>query len=99
MTDTVCSLDDLDRDLLLTMMKQFKQFAGTDWNDIVTGKAKGLGWDTVEQSNMNYRIPKSVNRTELNHLKISRKARVWGYRDGDTFNLVWIDPEHKVTPE
>lgn len=97
LTDTVASLDDVDKDWLIQMLKQFKIFGGINWDDI--SKVKGLGWDRVPGKNMKYTIPKSIGKNELYHLYITRKSRVWGYRDGDAFQLVWLDPEHKVTPE
>ncbi|MFP3340192.1 hypothetical protein R0J91_19595, partial [Micrococcus sp. SIMBA_131] len=75
----------------------FKVLGNLSWNEIT--KHKGLGWDRVPEKNMKYRIPESLNKKELYHLKISRKARVWGYREGDAFHLVWFDPDHQVTPE
>lgn len=96
MTDGVVALENLDQSWMIQMLKQFKVFGGINWNDI--SKYKGLGWDKVPQYSMEYKIPRSVDKQHLYHLYITKKSRVWGYREGDAFNLVWFDPDHEVTP-
>jgi hypothetical protein len=97
MMDTVEPLEHLSKEWIVQMLKQFKVLGGISWDEIA--KYGGLGWDCVPQHRMKYQIPKSLGRTELYHIKISGKSRVWGFREGDSFQLVWFDPEHKVTPE
>lgn len=94
LTDTVVSLDELDRDALMHMLKKFKLLGGISWNEI---SKSSFGWEKIPQHSMNYTIPKNIGLNELYHIKITSAFRVWGYRDGDAFHLVWIDPNHKVT--
>lgn len=97
MMDTVAKLEDLSKEWIVMMLKQFKVFGGMTWEEVY--RYKGLGWDSVPQHSMKYPIPKSLGLDSLNHIKVSGKSRVWGFREGDAFQLVWYDPEHKVTPE
>lgn len=97
MSDTVVALDELNQEFIVQMLKQFKVLGGISWDDI--SQYKGLGWDSIPQHRMKYTIPKSLNRDDLYHIKVSKKGRVWGYREGNSFHLVWFDPNHKVTPE
>lgn len=30
--------------------------------------------------------------------RLSNKTRLWGFRSGDLFRVLWYDPEHKVYP-
>ncbi|MEK3899996.1 MAG6450 family protein [Paenibacillus sp. FSL R7-0179] len=94
LTDTVSSLEELDRELLVQMLKKFKVLGGIEWNDI---SKSGLGWEKIPHHSMKYPIPKSLKMDHLYHIYITKKFRVWGYRDGDTFQLVWVDPNHNVT--
>jgi hypothetical protein len=97
LSDTVASLSSVSREWMEQMIRQFKVLGSISWNDIT--KMKGLGWDQVPQHSMKYTIPPSLGRTHLNHIKISGKSRIWGFREGNSFHIVWLDPEHKVTPE
>lgn len=35
---------------------------------------------------------------ELFRFRIAGKQRIWGYREGHVFNVVWWDPEHQIYP-
>ena len=79
------------------MVRKCKMLAGMDWDEIY--RHPGIGWDEVHESSMKRKIPSTVERETLHHIKVSKKGRIWGYRDGNTFYVVWLDPNHEVTPE
>lgn len=89
-------LEDASHDFLVRMIRQFKIMASMTWEQIYAHK--GLGWDEVPSHAMKWRIPTALTRETLNHIKISKRGRIWGYRERDTFHVVWLDPNHEVTP-
>lgn len=95
--ESVIALNRIDSSFFAQMIRQCKLLASMTWEEIY--RHKGLGWDEVEEVNMKFRIPAGVKRDRLHHIKISKKGRMWGYREGNTFHVVWLDPNHEVTPE
>ncbi len=89
-------LEDVPHDFFVRMIRQCKMMASMTWDQIHVHK--GLGWDEVPSSTMKWRIPAALTRETLNHIKVCKRGRVWGYRDGNTFQIVWLDPNHEVTP-
>lgn len=89
-------LEDVPHDFFIRMIRQFKMMASMTWDQIYAHK--GLGWDEVPSSAMKWRIPIPTPRERLHHIRVSKRGRVWGYREGDTFYVVWLDPNHEVTP-
>ncbi|PWK14932.1 MAG6450 family protein [Tumebacillus permanentifrigoris] len=95
--ETVVALTDVEREFFQTMVKTLKILCSLPWTDV--SSYKGLGLDRVPESSMKFPIPAKLNKDHLYHIKVSRGGRLWGYRDGDVFELVWLDPLHRVTPE
>lgn len=90
-------LEDVPHAFFVRVVRQCKLLASMSWEQVYAHK--GLGWDEVPTSSMKWRIPSSMIRESLNHFKISRRERVWGYREGNAFQIVWFDPNHEVTPD
>lgn len=95
--ETVMVLKDIPHDFFRHTIRQCKLLSSLTWNEIY--RHDGLGWDEVPESNMKFKIPSRINRKELHHIKVSRRGRIWGYREGNSFHVVWFDPDHQVTPE
>lgn len=95
--ETVVALTDVGREFFQMMIKTLKIFCSLPLTDV--SSYKGLGWDRVPESSMKFPIPAKLNQDQLYHIKVSRGGRLWGYRDGDVFEIVWFDPLHQVTPE
>ncbi len=38
------------------------------------------------------------NHQEILRLRFDGTNRLWGFKDGDTFKVLWWDPHHEITP-
>lgn len=89
-------LHDWDHDELKALVENFKIMEQLGWNGVP--KAKGLRFKPTKTRQENF--PDSVPEDATIHeVSVTMKARVFGFRDTDTFFLVWFDWNHKVFPE
>lgn len=97
LTDDVKALEETGAPFLQRLIRQLRTFSEVGWNRVA--EVKGLRWDAVPQRAMDSRfhIPTYLKRTSLYHIGVG-DGRVWGYREGDVFHIVWLDPDHEVTP-
>lgn len=95
--ETVVGLAVVEREFYQSMCKTLKVFCSLNWSDV--SSYKDLGWDRVPEGSMKFPIPPKLKKDHLYHIKVSRGGRLWGYRNGDVFELIWLDPQHRVTPE
>ena len=91
------ALEDVGAPFLQKLIRQMRTFSEVGWNRLA--QVKGLNWDEVPQHAMDSRfhITSHLKRNSLYHIGVG-DGRAWGYREGDTFHVVWLDPNHEVTP-
>lgn len=98
------SLDLCEHSTLHTMLQAFKSIETMTWQNILQathdkGKSRSHPIETNALTNKGYlaykkKYPKVEQQPELFSLAICNKLRVIGYRDGSSFYVIWIDPNH-----
>ena len=86
------------------IMSTMMGLAGSKWSEILAMTAGGHKRN--HDQDLDTIIPearerwKSIGRVEetLFRFRTSGKGRIWGYRTGAHFNVVWWDPEHLIYP-
>lgn len=69
-----------------------KKIENIKWNDIQ--KLKGLHYETIS----NLRLPDNISKDiTLKSIRVTQKFRIYGYRMGSEFYIIWFDPNHELT--
>jgi hypothetical protein len=87
------------------ILAKLTEFARMPWEDIVAvdggSKHHFHPIATIEPKARNdlarIKVDRLVNE-ELFRFSITSKGRLWGWKQDNTFHVVWWDPEHKVYP-
>jgi hypothetical protein len=80
--DDFFALEAADLKQVVTALRRLRQL---DW-DVVYGHP-GLNWEAVDHI-------KTPNGAKTYSIRLSRKVRAIGYRDGDFLRLVSLHPDH-----
>jgi len=77
---------------------KFRIVTSLNWPSLFgTGRKSGKdkpGLNYEQGITVKFPIPPDVPEERLSSFRITQTARVIGYRSGDTFRVVWIDPFH-----
>lgn len=67
------------------------------WMQLILGPRQGTGLEKISQKSINVGIPGYITPdVQLWSIRINDMARLIGFRDGEVFHAVWIDPRHEV---
>lgn len=87
-----CSPD--DKVALLGLLHDLSQ---RTWGQIQLGSRQGTGTEKISRDSINVGLPDCITPdVQLLAMRITDVARLIGFRDGETFHAVWIDPNHEV---
>lgn len=50
------------------------------------------------QTSLSNRRLDEIVSDDLYRFRLNGTARLWGFREGDTFHVLWWDPDHEVYP-
>ena len=75
---------ELERDDLLAVVSTLRKLRQMDWNSVY--RDPGLRWEAIQR--------KGPRGERLYSLRITKKVRAVGFRDGDLLCLVAIHPDH-----
>ncbi|MES9859673.1 MAG: hypothetical protein ABW157_09295 [Candidatus Thiodiazotropha sp. LLP2] len=85
-----------------------RKLAESDWTSINNsggkrGKKSGFGYtlhkSTVKLPCTNPRLSKLSPEINFSELRVTKKARIHGFRIKEAFFLVWLDRNHQICPE
>ena len=90
-----CQLSDWQGRELLKLITTFKTMESLPWGEV--RNHKGLNLKPIEQCA--FRLPDSVPEdVVIQEVKVDKKRRLFGYRAGRVFYLIWFDRNHDVVP-
>ena len=75
----------MERDDAQAVLETLRKIRTLDWNQLYSDR--GLRWELVESRSG------SANQ-RLYSLRVTRKARAVGYRDGNVLRMVSLHPDH-----
>jgi hypothetical protein len=84
------------------LLPSLRSFEGMTVNELFTQAGRGKDYDVVKLPN-----PAAVKRleelglddqTKISRLQVAGAPRLYGFRVGNAFHLVWWDREHEVWP-
>jgi hypothetical protein len=82
------------------IINKLKNFERMTWGEIEKNKqSHSISLDCISKEARD-RL-KKMNRDDLDplfSLRLSGKERIWGWRDQESFYIIWWDPEHTVYP-
>ncbi len=82
---------------LTELLGTFKLMESLTWNQLVTNRHKGL--DFRKEDNYTKSLPPPVSpEVDVCRVKVCEKKRLWGYRAGQVFRILWFDRLHEVVP-
>ncbi len=69
------------------------------WGQIMQASRTGMGTEPIPQNQILPPIPQHIPPDiTLLSWRFGQGARMVGYREGEVFQVVWIDPNHRVYP-
>lgn len=83
------------------------EMSGLYWHEILSHTTGGKerhkkhhpqAWDTLCPEAQERWVEIDRFEDELFRFRTGGKQRIWGFRTGHVFNMVWWDPEHKIYP-
>lgn len=90
--DNKCQLWDLTKDELKAFVSFAKKIESTIWSDIQ--RSKGFQYENVNSLKKPDFISEDV---VLKSLRVNQTFRIYGYRSGTDFFIIWFDPNHQLT--
>jgi len=90
-----CQLSNWHGRELLLLISTFKTMESLSWREV--RNHKGLNLKPIEQ--FVFRLPDNVpDDVVIQEVKVDEKRRLFGYRAGRVFYLIWFDRNHEVVP-
>lgn len=95
--DNHCFLSEWQKDELLELLETFKKMESLTWNELVTNRHGGL--DYRKETGLSKPLPAKVSPdVDVCRVKVCEVKRLWGYRVGNVFRVLWFDREHEIVP-
>lgn len=67
------------------------------WGQIIQAPSGGMGTEPIPQNQIIPPIPPHITPDiTLLSWRFGQGARMVGYREGEAFHVVWVDPNHHV---
>lgn len=88
-------LSEWQEDELKSLIETFKKMESLKWSEI--NKHKGLNCKPVDPDVLPAELPEMVSPdVTILQIRVSKKARIFGYRIKNVFHLIWFDRNHDV---
>jgi hypothetical protein len=86
------------RDFFNILIERLHEYERISWSDLEKRKScHPMPIDKIENKAQERLSEKFDGEIEsLYQIDINPKCRIWGYREQETFYLIWHDPEHSV---
>ena len=87
------------------LLKKFDKFIDqvnsiNKWADISKGCIPTkMDWSKEQKDKFKITCPLDTKQLDYKHYKLSEEARVFGFILNNTFELVYLDPNHKINKE
>lgn len=95
--DNHCLLSDWQGNELIELISTLKTMETLTWNQLVTNRHSGL--DYRKENNYAKPLPPRVSPDiDVCRVKVCERKRLWGYRAGNVFRIMWFDRNHEVIP-
>lgn len=79
------------------MLAKLRLLSSITWQDIRTSSRHKLGYEKISRSSIKTSIPTIVtDDVSLIAFRMSGLAPMVGFRIGDVFRLLWLDPKFKL---
>lgn len=79
------------------LISVFKKLESCSWKEI--RRNKGFGYKIVDPDTFSCNLPENISPDEtIIELRVSKKARLFGYRGKNIFYIIWFDRNHEVYP-
>jgi hypothetical protein len=92
---------EVDSDRLCDMLKQLANFESMTMAEAFKGEP-GKDYNIEELPNTDARkrleTLKLADQTRISRFSLSGKERLYGFRLGNVFHIVWWDPQHEIWP-
>lgn len=89
-------LSSLQKDELDVLINSLQIMSKLSWKEVL--KHSGLRYKGPIE-HYNGKLPEWLDDdVELFEFRFSRRGRVFGYRTGQIFNIIWFDRNHEVNP-
>jgi hypothetical protein len=84
---------------ILSFADKVRMLTQKTWSELQQAPKHGLGFETIARTSLKVAVPKHVT-PEVNILafRFSGKMPMVGYKDGQTFHVLWFDREFAVYP-
>lgn len=73
-----------------------KRSSGMPWNQV----RQVFKYKIIPRKGLSCRVPDSVpDDASISEMRVTNEHRIFGFRTGSVFNIIWFDPTHDVCPE
>jgi hypothetical protein len=77
------------------LISTLKRLEHCTWQQIKNNK--GFGYKKVDPDTLNYALPEYISPDEtIIELRVSKRARLFGYRSRNIYHIIWFDRNHDV---
>lgn len=88
-------LSDWQGDELKALMNTLRELSGKKWAEVRRIK----GFKNVDSSTFSHELPNYISPdVTMWECRVSKRARLFGHRSRNVFNIVWFDRNHDVYP-
>lgn len=79
------------------LIEVFKRLESCTWKEI--RRNKGFGYTVVDPESFSCELPEFISPDiTIIELRVSKRARLFGFRSNNVFNIIWFDRNHEVIP-
>lgn len=80
---------------LWTPLNFLKKVEKVTWGELM--KIDGFNFENRDPSSIRAKLPDHLSEDlTMISLRVSQKFRIWGFRNGRVYHIVWFDKEHKI---
>lgn len=88
-------LEDWQGDELRSLISTLKDLGRMTWREIQQLK----GFKIVDQTTFSKELPRNISPdVTIYECRVSKRARIFGHRSKNQYNIVWFDRNHEVYP-
>jgi hypothetical protein len=88
-------LTDWRSEELQRLIDTFRTMESLNWSEVI--RYKGLGFKIVDPKTFSTDLPEVISPDiSIIEFRVSKRARLFGYRDKNIFNIIWFDRNHEV---
>ncbi len=80
---------------LKSLVDTFKNMGKRPWSELKADR--GLQIKMVDPKYFSKKLPDFISQdVTIHELRVSKRARIFGHRTGNVFNIIWFDRNHDV---